>query len=1064
MGAETELRLAIRVTNPQALQSLDKLHQQLGTSGADAFDRVRKSAHAAGDEVERLGQFGKFSVQVLQAFLLYKGFVFLKTQAEQFTRELVNMEHQIALTQTQLNSFGQDFRGSLSKDVLTVAHETGVAMSELAEIQYQTVSANIAVGDSFRVMELTAKAAISGGLKDASLAFDAALTQINAFELSVQDLSLVLDKQFNLIKRGIFSYEQYARVSGEISIAFASIGQDINVANAALATISQIFTGPQLREGATGLKNAALALVENADAFEDFGIALHDGEGNFRNFIDIVNDLDVALKGLTPQEREQALLGMFDEKRARRGIQVLLRELDSLNQFYVEQQFALGELDDAFETMNDSLKTQAGILKNELIPAFEPFVALAEDALRVVNGLSVAVGGTQNLAVLAMGVTGGAFLGAAARYQGISPTANRNLSIPNVALPGAMFGSSTAYQMALPSMATVGVGALGGALAFEQGRGHGGVDLAQALTTVGGAAVGGAFFGGPVGAATFGGLAAAGLFLGEAFEKEAPQIAKSFADAFREALIEESKSVADAFTTAFQKQDQGLGRFFDPKVLSGFVVSEMTPQDVARVSGFGRNPGDSVRTSRGPNGEIVYGAVPFPSPSISNARSVPGLGQLIEAGAVSKIAQMGAEAERLARGVANIPGAPDPADARRIALEAGITRFMPSDLAEDHARSLKTLVNAMVEYNLTLEEQRKAFAILKGEGFTASDIRSGRADDPAFRLRRFSDFLASTRSGEAPSIDSFGMFKVKIDSLITGSLDPLISVFDELGASGEEASAAWREVADTMHRFERLQKLLELQWTQTTVSTVWTKKPGAWGGLGSWTSEQVTTTIQKDFLDIVNEQFGDAPITREEIAREFYDALKEDIAVAAGKSFPELTREDFLKFMTGDLEQEVIEPLVIPSMTSLAEGVERARQGIEEGFLTTTLFTVEELRDLGTSLESFNRQVFKVGVVEELQRLAEVAGYGKDRFQTTIEQLVRNIQLGGMTFQEVMGDPVRLAELLAELEFGDVNIDQSTQNNFTIRIETATGTENAVDLADAIMRELNNRTRQAVSR
>lgn len=1047
----------------QALQTIAKD----ATPAIHGIDNLRNSLKGTAAEMERVGHFGKFNLQVLQAFLLYKGFVFLKTQAEEFTRELIETEHQISLVQTQLNGFGKDFRPTVSREVSRIAEETGIAHSTLAAAEYEIVSANIALGDSFRVLELSAKASVSGGLTDAKLAFNAALTQANAFNIAIVNLDKVFDKQFNLVKRGIFTYEQFARVSGEVSIAFAQIDQSVEVANAALATVSQIFTGSQIGEGATGLKNAALALNENADAFERFGLQIHDEAGNFRNFIDIVNELDSALSGMTPKDREAVLLQLFDEKRARRGINVLLTEVDKLNKFYVEQQFALGDLDTAFETMNDDLKTQASIFKNELIPAFEPFVELLRDTLHFTRSISEVVGGPANLAVLAMGVAGGAAAGAANKaalrsgfggFQPVLQPGGRVVHLPNGGFtlsPGSIQGRMSGIP--LPSMGTVGVGALGGALAFHQGQQQGSPGIGGSLATIGGAAAGGAFFGGPVGAATFGGLAAIGLLLGEAMEEEAPEVGKTFAEAFTLALVDESKSVADAFTDALRESavDQGFSRFFDHDVLYGGTVRQEKELNEFQnlITGLASRLPSNVLVPDSERADLREQDVEF-----------AGLQTLIHDGRLTGIMDMGREAARIAENMSNFSEAPDPREARAAAIQAGITRVIPDRLAPEAAKTasaLELLLNTMIDWELTVEQQAKAFEILEGRANTGDPEVDKFLRNQTF-LQKLEALAIYGRSvNEQPGkVPEFEKLQASIEGLITGSVDPLVSIFLELGESGKEAAEAWQEVADTLQRFERFQKLMELQFevSERHVTASIMKRDGT-----VTPYSDVTTTSTKGVLDILNERFKDAPITDEELARAFYDALREDITGAFMEGFPQMSREDAIKFMVGDLDQTV-EQLVVPGMTSLAEAAFAAQDAVEKGLVQSAFYTGEQLGELGTMLQGFNKTIFKVGVVEELQRLAEIAGYGADRFRPAIEQLVRNIHLGGMTFQDVMGDPTKLADLLAELEFGDVQIDQSTNMQVTLRFEGSINTENVVGFAESVMVELNRLAREQSSR
>lgn len=422
--ADMNLTLAIRATMPREIlnifnqmervQKRIKTQTAAGTSAtnqqaraahgaAAGFAAVGASAKAAGQSVQEVGRFGKFAFDVMTAFALYKGFVFLKTQVEEFIRSLVDLEHEIAIVQTQLNHLGQDFRPAISTKVIKTAQETGLAFSSVAKAEFEVVSANIAVADSFEIVDLAARAAVAGGMKDAELAFNAALSQVNAFGLANDQFGEVFDKQFNLIKRGIFTYEQFATVVGSVSEAFGSTGQDIETANASLAAISQVFTGKQLERGATGLRNAVLRIGEAREEFKEMGVEVVDAQGNFRNFILIGEDLNRALDGLTEAERSEAIRKLFPDERERRGMNAFLGQLDQAKQFYVEQKRAAGDLDEAFETVEGSLKVQADILKNDLAPALLPVVEGFGQIVGFVNDANDELPGfTQNIGGLAV--------------------------------------------------------------------------------------------------------------------------------------------------------------------------------------------------------------------------------------------------------------------------------------------------------------------------------------------------------------------------------------------------------------------------------------------------------------------------------------------------------------------------------------------------------------------------------------------------------------------------------------------------------------------------------------
>lgn len=567
MAAEMNLTLAIKGTvDPKVQQAISQINQinaqlaksnkeaaktgreatqeiQRGAPGAERGLRgVDRQAKATGKSVQQVGQFGKFAFDVLQAFLLYKGFVFLKTQAQEFVRELVDMQHQIAVTQGMLSGLGRDFQKDLGDAVISVSRETGQALGDLARAQYTVISGGVTdVAQSLEALNLAAKAAVAGGIQDVDTAFGAALSQIRAFGLGMDDLEDVFNKQFMLIRRGIFTYENFATSVGTISEAFSSMGQDMETANAALVAVSQVFTGPQLARGATALRNAVLQINRASEEFEGLGVQVFDAEGNFRNFLTIVEDLDDALEGMTDKERRKAMEELFPDKRQMAGMNVLLSNLDIAKESMIEQEFATGALNDEFASTSETLRVQAGIFKNELIPAAEPLVAIFGAVIEGTNEMNKEFDGfTKTVGVLTVAIAGLTAAHAALRSQQIAQANDQRFLLGR--------GGRAAVRGGIAGM--VGLGAVGAGATQ-------GFSPAGMLTSLGTGAAAGAFVGGPVGALVGAGLSGLLFGVSSAFKEEGEEVGKSFTDAFKDELVSSSGDIASALVAGVAARDSG---------------------------------------------------------------------------------------------------------------------------------------------------------------------------------------------------------------------------------------------------------------------------------------------------------------------------------------------------------------------------------------------------------------------------------------------------------------------------------------------------------------------------
>jgi hypothetical protein len=584
-----DLTLAVKVSSPE-LRRLTEDLQRVGLVGGQGMNQLQRGALGVEDSLRRVTRSATMVEAIFKGYLLYRGFTFLKNQAVDFTRSLVDLEHQLGLVQAQLGRVGFDARPMAGRAIFGIGQATGRGLAELAKVQTQIISANIDLADSFGILDRSARAAVAGGLTDATLAFDAALSQVNAFNLGVDSFNEVFDKQFNLVRRGVFTYQQFATVVGTVSESFASMGQDIDTANASLAAISQIFTGPQLERGATGLRNAVLRLGEAREDFEALGVAVTDTEGDFRNFIDVGRDLDRVLAGMSEADRFAAIKGLFPDERERRGMEAFLDQLDQAEEFLVEQRFAIGDLDAAFRTVNESTLQQARILRNDLTPALEPVVGLFGAFFTTVNRANDALPGfTQN--VIQLAVAFGA-LRAAQAYGTVSTP-----FLGPARGPMGMRGIPTGLGLGL------GAGAL--ALGASSGATQG-FSLTGLLGNAGtGALVGAGVGGGPAGAAIgalAGGLAFA---IGSAFERKAPEIGTSFADAFTKALKERSGDVGQALSEALAVATGGVA---SAERIAQFEA--LAARGLIRVPNVALGPGSSTRTGILSPYEVSIGAQP----------------------------------------------------------------------------------------------------------------------------------------------------------------------------------------------------------------------------------------------------------------------------------------------------------------------------------------------------------------------------------------------------------------------------------------------------------------------
>ena len=150
------------------------------------------------------------------------------------------------------------------------------------------------------------------------------------------------------MRRVSCNYHQRSTVVGITSEAFEQAGQSIETQNAALAGISEVFTGPQLQRGATALRSVVQTISNTPEKLNAIGVSVLDVKGNFRDLVPILEDVKTKFAGMTEGQRAAALHALAPDKKQQACREPLLKVLPVVKRNYIEQKPALGDVDKAF--------------------------------------------------------------------------------------------------------------------------------------------------------------------------------------------------------------------------------------------------------------------------------------------------------------------------------------------------------------------------------------------------------------------------------------------------------------------------------------------------------------------------------------------------------------------------------------------------------------------------------------------------------------------------------------------------------------------------------------------
>lgn len=294
--------------------------------------------------------------------------------------------NQASLTLTQVDQLGVSL-----EDIKNIGREVAAAVPAPFEQMQAALfdifsSIDVNLPEAKMLLEGFSKAAVAGGT-DVQTAGRATIAILNAWQLPVSDLNHVLDVQFQLVRKGVGTYEEFATSIGKAIPSARRAGQQVETLAGMLAFMTR--NGLSASMASTSAARA-FDLISNSKAdkkLQEMGVAVFDSAGNYRQMGDIVKDLAGKLDGLTDAQKAQALADLFkgagNNIQARRFFDLAIRDADALQGFIDNMINSSGALENAYKIMldNPAMMMQAlannwDILKTNIGDALVPVLML----------------------------------------------------------------------------------------------------------------------------------------------------------------------------------------------------------------------------------------------------------------------------------------------------------------------------------------------------------------------------------------------------------------------------------------------------------------------------------------------------------------------------------------------------------------------------------------------------------------------------------------------------------------------------------------------------------------
>lgn len=204
--------------------------------------------------------------------------------------------------------------GDLRDYALEMGSSTAFSASQAADALNYMALAGYDAETSMTMLPNVLNLAAAGGI-DLAYASDMVTDASSALGLSLDDTTLLVDQMAKTASSSNTSVSQL----GEALLTIGATGANVAGGTTELATVLGVLADNGIKgsEAGTHLRNMILSLTNPTDSaakmLTELGISVYDSEGNLRNMVDIIGDLQTALNGMTQEESDSVVSTIFNK-------------------------------------------------------------------------------------------------------------------------------------------------------------------------------------------------------------------------------------------------------------------------------------------------------------------------------------------------------------------------------------------------------------------------------------------------------------------------------------------------------------------------------------------------------------------------------------------------------------------------------------------------------------------------------------------------------------------------------------------------------------------------------
>lgn len=346
--AATEGQMALQrdiIASEQKLKDLEKQAKESASVIGTQFQVAGEKIQAAGENISTAGE----KLLPVTAAIGAAGAASVKTAAD-FDSSMSKVAATMGYTVDGLNDGTSEAAKNmeqLTDFAKQMGESTAFSASEAADALNYMALAGYDAETSMKMLPTVLNLAAAGGI-DLAAASDMVTDAQSALGLSIDETVAMVDQMAAASSKSNTSVSQL----GQAFLTIGATASNLSGGTQELATVLGVLADNGIKgaEGGTHLRNILLSLQDAAKDgavdFSDFSVSIYDAEGNMRNTIDIIQEIQSNMSGMTQESKDAILSGVFNKT-----------DLASVNAL-------LGTTSERFSELSASVSDSSGAAQN----------------------------------------------------------------------------------------------------------------------------------------------------------------------------------------------------------------------------------------------------------------------------------------------------------------------------------------------------------------------------------------------------------------------------------------------------------------------------------------------------------------------------------------------------------------------------------------------------------------------------------------------------------------------------------------------------------------------------